>query len=349
MAKNIIVLMDGTWDSANQANIPNGTASTNVVKLNNILINDKKSQLVFYDDGIGADAYGLSKFIDGATGLGINDKIIQGYQFIMQNFTSEDKIYLFGFSRGAYTVRYIADFIAHMGLLKLTNNESSIEQFNRINDYFNHYKQIRNTDIIEVDLSIANNCYIQMIGVWDTVGELGIPVDVLKNFNSKQYAFSDTILHNNVLFGYQALAIDEKRSDFIPCLWNSRNGIEQIWFAGSHSDIGGGYLACGLSDITLKWMIDMAVNYHQILIDDTKFKLLKPDPLDQIHDPSTLFPYNIKLVQLRSIPAGSLVKESVKIRILDKTLGYNPTNLPINCNFTDCNSCYGNMAIFKKR
>lgn len=320
--------MDGTWDSSN-SQVP----ISNVAKLNNILIKDETQQVVYYDDGVGADASGVNKLIDGATGLGINDKIIQGYQFIMQHFNSGDRVYLCGFSRGAYTVRYIADFIAHMGLLKLIQNELPDVEFQRVNDYFNQYKQIRNTNSNEIDLNLATNCTIEAIGVWDTVGALGIPLAFLKYFNSQLYAFKDTILHNNVLFGYQALAIDEKRSDFVPCLWDERNGVEQIWFAGSHSDVGGGYLDCGLADITLTWMIDALVNSHQLLIDKTGFNALVPNPLGQMHDSSATFPYDILKPVTRVIPDNSLIKESVKIRILDKALNYNPTNLPANYTF----------------
>lgn len=270
----------------------------------------------------------MNRLIDGATGLGINDKIIQGYQFIMQNFTALDNIYLFGFSRGAYTARYIADFIAHMGLLKLIGSETATQQFQRVNNYFNQYKQLRNSNTLTIDTNIAVECKIQIIGVWDTVGELGIPLSFFNDLDKKLYEFRDNILHNNVLSGYQALAIDEKRADFQPCLWSPRDGVEQIWFAGSHCDIGGGYITCGLSDITLEWMVNILLQQQNVLIDELKLKSIKPDSIATLHNSSGAFPFDILPTKSRAIPEGSLIKNSVKVRIEDSSLNYNPDNLP---------------------
>lgn len=329
MQKNIIILMDGTWDKANETT--DGVITpTNVEKLNTFLIKNNQ-QLTYYDDGVGADVIGLSKLIDGATGLGINDKIIQGYQFIMQNYNTNDNIYLFGFSRGAYTVRYIADFVAHMGLLKLIGNETSTQQFQRVNNYFLQYQQVRNNNSFTINENIANECKIQMLGVWDTVGALGVPLSFLNSLNRDLYEFHDNVLHANVLTGYQALAIDEEREDFQPCLWSQREGIEQVWFAGVHCDIGGGYIACGLSDIALQWMVSAIQRQKTIFIDEVEIKNIKPNPLDKLHNSDSTFPFDILAHKPRFIPDNSLIKTSVKARMEDLALGYVPTNLPANC------------------
>lgn len=322
MQKNIIVLMDGTWDNLDDK------ALSNVAKLKDLLIQDNTRQIVYYDDGVGANELGVSKLIDGATGLGIDDKVIQGYQFIMQNFNSNDNICLLGFSRGAYTVRYIADFIAHMGLLKIQDNETSSQQFQRINNYFNQYKQIRYAADTQINLAIANPCIINMVGVWDTVGALGIPFSAFAQFNKELYEFQDNTLHNNVLNGYQALAIDEKRQDFQPSLWGARTGVTQIWFSGVHADIGGGYTECGLSDITLSWMIKIITDEHSVLINNAQLKNINPDPLAKLHDSSNSFPYDVLPNQIRVIPINSFINNSVKIRMADTALNYKPINLP---------------------
>ncbi len=332
MAKNIVVLMDGTWDSLDQKT--NGIPTlTNVAKIKDIVINDHARQRVYYDDGVGADDSGLSKLISGATGHKINNKIIEGYQFIMQNWTPHDSIYLFGFSRGAYTVRYIADFIAHNGLLMLVAGETSEQQFQRVEQYFNQYKKARNTEGVKIDLSIANKCIIKMIGVWDTVGELGIPLSVLTKINHNLYEFHDNLLHPNVLSGYQALAIDEQRKNFIPCLWQPRAGVTQEWFAGVHSDVGGGYIESGLSDFTLSWMVDKAYKQQGILINASPFTSIRPDPLDTLHDSSSAFPYKALPKKTRTINEGALINNGVKTRMENKDTHYSPSNLPRSFKF----------------
>lgn len=195
---------------------------------------------------------------------------------------------------------------------------------------FNQYKSLRFKADTSINSIIAQQCMINAVGVWDTVGELGIPLSFCSEIDKALFEFSDNILHQNVLNGYQALAIDEKRADFKPCLWESRAGITQTWFAGVHSDIGGGYVHSGLSNITLHWMINWFLPTADLLIDTQVLANFLPDPFGELHNPCANLPDSMLLQQARIIPDHSLIDQSVKSRIANVELNYNPENLPKN-------------------
>jgi uncharacterized protein (DUF2235 family) len=246
MPKNIIVCTDGTWDSA--------SSDTNVVKLSRMLISSSQ-QVVSYDDGVGVDGTPLEKLTGGAFGDGILQKVKNGYAQVAQVYDAGDNIFLFGFSRGAYTARSIAGMIATCGLPTGGFDDGFLATV------FNAYRTPSRREALLAGLGAYNlyDAKLRMVGVWDTVGALGIPA--LFGGVEVSCQFLDTQLHPDVVNAYQAIAIDERRAEFPPTLWQAPNPpnpgqtLVQAYFAGVHCDVGGGYPETDLSDITLGWML----------------------------------------------------------------------------------------------
>lgn len=260
---NIVICADGTWNRPEEdleKDFP-----TNVLKLARAVkpsANGVK-QHVFYDWGLGSYHNSVGA---GATGRGIHKNILDGYRYIVQNYDLDDHIYLFGFSRGAYTVRALSGLINNCGILKRADA-------NLISQAWKIYKSPSAKNRPDGEAAIffrENHCHtsrkIHFVGVWDTVGALGIPFSLMGLFESHD-EFYDTKMGANISITRHALAIDEQREDFEPTVWTSRPGVDlkQIWFAGVHSDVGGSYppdKQTGLrsSDAPLAWMLDEATH-----------------------------------------------------------------------------------------
>jgi uncharacterized protein (DUF2235 family) len=327
MAKNIIFCADGTWNTKDEKD--HGIVSpTNVNKLYNLLINDV-CQLTYYDNGLGARQTEFVKIFEGMTGIGLVEKILDGYQFLMQNWQEGDAIFLFGFSRGAYTVRYLADMMAHLGLLKPLPDESLLAQRQRIHEAYLSYREKQNPS----PGAETEYCKITMVGVWDTVGDLGIPLHILSPLNHALFGFHDEILHPSVLYGYQALAIDELRELYKPSLWEKRSGVTQVWFIGSHSDVGGGYADHGLADITLAWMIGKAITHGVLFHAELVNQLGNPYAI--LHKPWEELEFLLFFRLHREIPLRADIHHTVELRMAKKELAYLPTNLPSTYTFVD--------------
>jgi uncharacterized protein (DUF2235 family) len=322
MGKNIVICSDGTWNKRENGSERN----TNLARFHDALIPDQlNEQVKFYDPGIGT---GMWKFVGGATGLGISDNIKKCYTYLVDNHVEGDNIFLFGFSRGAYTVRSLAGFICRCGILRKSAKD-------RIDDVYDYYRKedFEAQQKIKNTASVPGNVY--MIGVWDTVGALGIPVNWLNNLNPFLHKFHDTKLNASVKFAYHAIAIDEPRKNFSPTLWDSKAAegqtIEQIWFTGSHSDIGGGYAERDLSDITLQWMISKALEQG------LKFKpgyenTIKPNPYGYLHDSrdGVNMLYFKKLREIDKDKKSSLYETVAKRMAFNKNIPepeYKPENL----------------------
>jgi len=260
---NIIICADGTWNRPEEdieKDYP-----TNVLKLARAIKPSGNSlkQHVFYDWGLGSYHNSMSA---GATGRGIHKNILDGYRYIVQNYGHNDKIYLFGFSRGAYTVRALCGLINNCGILKRVDT-------NRIAEAWDIYKSASKKNHPNGDDAVkfrSDHCHgsrkVHFVGVWDTVGALGIPFSLMGLFESKD-EFYDTKMGSNVSFARHALAIDEQREDFQPTVWTPRPGVDlkQVWFSGVHADIGGSYKPYRDSgfvaaDTPLAWMLDEAKN-----------------------------------------------------------------------------------------
>jgi uncharacterized protein (DUF2235 family) len=285
MSKNIIFCADGTWDDP--------LSATNVYALSKAAV-QSSSQVVIYEDGVGSDGTPLQKLTGGALGDGLFQKIKQGYTGIAHVYEAGDSLFLFGFSRGAFTARSLAGMIANCGLPVASPDD------NLVHAAFQAYR-----DKSKLPAFLATNnmidAKINMVGVWDTVGALGIPA--IFGGIDQTYGFLDTTLHKDVLYAYQALAIDERRQEFPPTLWTPPavpvpgQVVEQVWFTGVHCDVGGGYPETGLSDITYSWMLAKAIALGLQVIPSEAAKYPSPiDPvnaLDTIHEswsPLWLFP-----------------------------------------------------------
>ena len=304
MSKRIIFCADGTWDSP-----PN---DTNVYKLFKA-IPMASDQVGFYDDGVGSDGTPLEKLAGAAIGEGIFQKIRDGYTKIAHVYLPGDDIFIFGFSRGAFTARSLAGMIAVCGLPPGAFDDVLVA------DAFQAYRNPNQRAAFAVKYPSLFDAKLKMVGVWDTVGSLGLPA-IVGGVDPIKYGFLDTNLHPDVLNAYQALAIDECRVEFPPTLWTPPSPpvvgqvLEQVWFSGVHCDVGGGYPETGLSDITFSWMIGKAQKLG-LQIDPNvaaQYALLEPKyALDVLHDSWNvlwLFPKS------RTIAINSSLGNSVAIR-----------------------------------
>lgn len=259
--KKLILCCDGTWNTADQKS--NGElCPTNVIKLGlRIAKHDEQGvpQVIYYHQGVGTGNW-LDRFSGGAFGDGLEENVYGVYRFLVTNYEPGDQIFLFGFSRGAYTARSVAGMIRKCGIIRR-------EFARRYPDAVSLYRSPVHPDedaacTFRRDCSVAgvDTIPIKCVGVWDTVGALGIPLQGLRSLTRKDYQFFDTELSGSVEYAFHALAIDEHREAFRPTLWDyvPKDGqtVEQVWFCGAHSDVGGGYRESALSDIALEWMLE---------------------------------------------------------------------------------------------
>jgi uncharacterized protein (DUF2235 family) len=299
--RNLIIGCDGTWNDTDES------AVTNVVKLLRACM--AKNQLTHYEEGVGTAHW--EALPGGIYGKGLDRQILGGYRFLRRRFADadfaidENKVFIFGFSRGSYAARRLAGLIAMCGIprkaadvqiawdLYLNGDHASIQALRDSNRLF--------------DISI------EMLGVWDTVKTTPDP------------DFNDNKIPECVVAGYHAMAIDEKRKFFPVLKWNKNNRVTQTWFCGVHADVGGGYKEAGLSDIPLEWMVTHAYA-HGLRVKASAMKKLKKDPVGVMHDSyqGIWKPFGTKV---RSIAKTASVHGSVKERV-EKLDAYKPGNLP---------------------
>lgn len=260
--KRIVLCFDGTWNKPADENLPaDEQVETNVCRFFKSVEKaapDGVEQVAWYDQGVGSKWY--DRFIGGALGLGLEKNILDGYKFLAQQYADGDEIYVLGFSRGAYTARSLVGLIRNCGLVY--NKRLAL----RIAMAYGIYRAREDGPDSETAkgfrANYAREVPIKFLGVWDTVGALGIPFDVLEPVKKRFYEFHDTRLSKIVENAYHALAIDEHRDIFDACLWNPETALEQTleqrWFVGAHCDVGGGYAERELSDIALRWIQDKA-------------------------------------------------------------------------------------------
>lgn len=249
-----VFVIDGTLSRLNHGEETN-------VGLVYKLLQDLPEVEIGYDPGV--QGRGLMKWMSVLTGNGINRSIRQGYEALAQSYRPGDKIFLFGFSRGAYAVRSIAGMIGKVGLLKPENAQKRyIRKAFRIYENGDAGKRAARFH--------AAFCHeateIEMIGVWDTVKSLGLPFPILSYISPMATEFHNHRLSPIINNAFQALAADENRRAFAPIPWecppNWPGRLEQAWFAGAHADVGGFVYempeARALSNISLHWMLTRA-------------------------------------------------------------------------------------------
>lgn len=255
----LAVFFDGTWNTP--------TDRTNVDNLFRLLeTGDPAQQRGTYIQGVGTASGGLlSSFwnaLGGAFGDGLSENICAGYEWLVRNYQTGDQIYLLGFSRGAYSARSLAGMIRRCGVLHSNH-------LDRIGEAYELYRRELKPDSpgeLRFRDQFAHETAIEFVGVWDTVGTLGIPIGDfdLPGFRGS-YAFHDTNLSSKVRAAYHALAIHEFRSAYLPTFWTSSEKqrpaelpVEQRWFLGAHSNVGGGYAEDQLCNLSCRWIQRMA-------------------------------------------------------------------------------------------
>jgi hypothetical protein len=310
-SKRIIICCDGTWNEPDE--IP--TNITKMVRAISPVSPEGIHQVVFYDQGVGTGSK-LDKFVGGAFGHGLEKNVLDCYRFLIHNYHLGDEIYVFGFSRGAYTARAFIGLVHAVGLL----DKSTLDKLKQAYKYYRTEPDSRPQG--QYDETYRPD--IRMVGVFDTVGALGAPTPLLGKITRNWVGFFNTRICAQVKYAYHALALDERRAPFQPDLWTGSlqedQYMEQCWFAGAHADIGGGYAECGLSDIALQWMVSKAMalglEFNQSYLDAQ----CKPDLTMQPHNS-----YSVGYKLLEKLGAG----ESIR-RIYG-----DPANPPINVSIHD--------------
>ena len=339
--KRIVICCDGTWNTPDKTD-KNIYCDTNVVKIAEAVkekADDSIRQLMYYHPGVGTSGSLFHRLYDGATGRGISENILDAYRFLILNYDPGDELFLIGFSRGAFTVRSLAGLIRNSGILQpkmmhLVNRAYKLYKSRRPSSHPN----TKEATLFRKTYAVADIVPIKFIGVWDTVGALGNPL--LMNTVLSKFSFSilgnqfhDTDLSSHIANAYQALAIDEKRLTFQPAIWKKQEdsvgqNLEQVWFAGVHSNIGGGYPATELSDIALQWMVQKLRNCSL----DLREVPCHPQPLGKLMEswkfPYTLFQWFPSYRTIREFPnSEESLHNSALMRYNNKEAEYHPKNL----------------------
>lgn len=337
MGKNIVICTDGTWNRPDQMDRGRMVPS-NVVKICRALADRDHNgveQRYYYDPGVGT-GQGADRLLGGAFGIGLSKNILQAYKWLATVYEAGDNIFLFGFSRGAFTARSLGGLVGRCGILKVPQEE--VDQ--KTDEAFKIYRMKRGE---KRDARAAafreENAHpsdeIWFIGVWDTVGALGVPLKALNWIGSWRHKFHDVSLCANVRNAYHAVAIDEQRRPFRPTLWQTDSldpgqTVVQAWFPGVHSNIGGGYADTGLSDRALYWMIAHAAENGLRFEDEYLAHRIDPNYHGELRR-SLSRVYKVFGRIRRPIGEGNAVGEAIHFsarrRSLHPTNDYRPDNL----------------------
>lgn len=296
-----MVCCDGTW------NKPDSQSITNIEKIARTVQSDPGAtggvhQLVYYASGVGAGSYAADRLLGGAFGFGLFHNVIACYRFLAQNYEDGDEIFIFGFSRGAYTARSVAGMIGRVGLLtKVSLVEEKLPAAVRLYQRENLPAGAFGESVDEFKHDHCHLGRVDFLGVFDTVGALGLP-----GLSRHGPQFHDVQLSRQVVRARHALALDETRLKFAPTFWEAPDGpdgivtederVKQVWFEGAHSDVGGGYRETGLSDTSLLWMVreaheaglvfDVPLLSHYV---HSGSDPIRHDPLNRLYKVDNLF------------------------------------------------------------
>ena len=306
-------------------------------------VDGESAQVAKYIHGVGDSRNAIRKVLGGVFGEGFIERIVRGYTFVSRNYRAGDRIMLVGFSRGAYTVRALGGMIVRMGLLPMRamldedgRYDAELAYRLGIHVWASYREQAGKHSTLLGYLSefkgqpialgaLVKNIAIDSVAVWDTVGSLGIPLQGGKDDQRIDvFQFADRALSPQVAAGFHALAIDEQRGDFVPTLWDPREGVVQRWFCGAHSDVGGGSAAPDYASITLRWMIArLAARGVLFAPAEASAAELAFGPVGQPHrDP----PFDLRPHRPRTLPADARFHPSVQA-CLDGFAAYAPDNL----------------------
>lgn len=261
--KHIFIGLDGTWQAAFKDPFKSNVHRLNVALDNRDSCDPKKPQIFIYSAGVGT--YNRSsKLYAGATGEGLNALILEAYINLASNYEPGDKIYIFGFSRGAFAARALTGFISHAGLLK-ADHLAHVED--AWIDFTDRKKAIRDYQSLKFG-AVHPNVKIEFLGVWDTV--IGV---FMKRRYLRRYHFEGLQPVKMVGTTVHIMSADDSRWEYKPIPFERRDGrvLEQIWMPGVHSDIGGGYKEAFLSTISLIAMIDKLKEHCPDISFDNKY------------------------------------------------------------------------------
>jgi uncharacterized protein (DUF2235 family) len=379
MTKNVVFCADGTWSGPGQPDSDDTPQPTNVFKLYRNLDGTEASdtaqsgkerertltladgsvgQIAKYLHGVGDSENFIARILGGAVGAGLIARIVRGYTFLSRNYAAGDRIFITGFSRGAYTARALAGLVAAKGLLDATKlNLADKTRAYRLGAavWYEHRRDrlqgnrslLGEFEDIVIDLPgfftrpppddqlVA--APIEAVAVWDTVGSLGIPEYNLKMMRVDSFQFADLALHPRVSRGLHAIAVDERRVDFTPTLWDPDQRITQVLFPGCHGDVGGGNPEAdsGLSDGPLRWLTARLAQ-QGVLFRTPADGVGRPDAKAMLHRPWISPIWKGLLSSPRAFPDGLCLSRSVLDRIAagnvpveggDTLAPYKPANL----------------------
>ncbi|RAH50518.1 T6SS phospholipase effector Tle1-like catalytic domain-containing protein [Aspergillus brunneoviolaceus CBS 621.78] len=315
--RRLVICCDGSWQTSSHG-LRN--VASNVAKLSRSIAGwtdedgECIQQLIYYDAGVGtANSASVesgsfpTRFVakvqkcwEGGLGRGLEENVCEAYNFLVNNYAPGDEIYIFGFSRGAYTARALAGLICNMGIClpdmmndwwsmyadyKLNFKRQAAEKKAKEEESGMHYMKSwgKTKPYTDWKERFHKAVEIEVVGVFDTVGALGIPTNVWWDFserNEANYGFHDTKLHNQIKHAFHALALDEDRAPFTPTLWSRPSGVTtklvQCWFPGYHINVGGGsdntVKSYGdleaMANLALVWMIDQVRHRTSLAFED---------------------------------------------------------------------------------
>ncbi|MCP4188340.1 MAG: DUF2235 domain-containing protein [Gammaproteobacteria bacterium] len=374
MSRNIVLCADGTGNKGGH------TPDSNVFKTYNAIdIKDtSRSQITYYDNGVGTSTNKFVKAISGAMGVGFQSNVRELYTFLAKNYQKGDRVYIFGFSRGAATIRAFNGFVHDCGLIvadkdyddvKLEDEVKTLIKAHLARCYKKRKGEAFDTEIAEGKKVEGCNSErvkidIEFVGVWDTVAALGMPkntdktgifswlidkvfsgIDSIFNYftHYRSYNFE---LTPNINRACHALSIDDARTAFWPLVWDEvkaekfKTRVDQVWFSGMHSDVGGGYPRRDMANVPLLWMLEQAMSeglrFNMNVLQEVKDRANVHDKIHDSRDGFGVFyryhPRDIETLCQDSARKGILepiqIHESVISRLYYRTAGYAPLLLP---------------------
>jgi len=383
--KNIILCSDGTGNSIGKGR------GTNVARIHEALDlyghRDDPSlppQLALHDDGVGTQDHRILRLLGGAFGWGLSRNVRELYTALCRWYEPGDAIYLFGFSRGAFTVRTLAGLIADCGIVdrrhwqtdaglrRLVREAYSKHRMRYESKLFRWFRRVvglpsaeKASQQFRLDKGVQHwklapegAVPIRFVGVWDTVDALGFPIDHLADFWNSfvfRFKFPNCRLSENVKKACHAVSIDDERHTFHPVMWDEsceRNGrIEQVWFAGAHSNVGGGYPKEGMSLVALHWMMTKAraeeLRFSPRALEDYTSRQNVNDKLYDSRSGLAVY-YRYKPRDIGKICEAHGIRPRIHASVFDRiacaTDGYAPGNLPGAVQIVDTNTTHSSGA-----
>lgn len=335
--RKLILCFDGTWNHPDDDKVPeDAQIETNARRLYEAILDPPAApdQVKWYDEGVGISNNWYERLGGGAFGLGLDVKILDGYRYLSGAYEPGDRVYLFGFSRGAYSARSLLGLVRKCGLLHR-------DQLAKADEAYAIYRSRHLGDDCPQACAFrkryGRDVAVHMIGLFDSVGALGVPLESFAAFNKDRYQFHDVNLSDNVAHAYHAMGLDEHRHVYSVSLWDppapTSQTLEQRWFIGDHSDVGGGQPDRRLSDLPLRWMMERAMAHGLILHPYSVPLRIERNHLAPVNDSYTAFldgsfslfhdPYFRPVGQ--TLYGNEVLDDSV-LRKLDEDPRYQPVN-----------------------